>query len=143
MIVKVLSILCLLFFSLSVIIGFGYQSTKNELNALESKHRQLEQVFKECSESKAKLVESNKQDEKIVVDQQEDLKELDVKEAVHIKQINNIPSKSCVSTAKPKVSNNETQYNTNDYVDIDKPYDDEYLRVFKSLSKDKGSSDTP
>lgn len=117
-----------------------YLSTRDELTALESKHTQLKQDYKECSEGKEKLRISAEQDDKIVLDKQIKIDTLTKEKDDLSTQLDKIPKKSCPKTSTGTVNDKQNEVQ---YVDIDTPFDDDYQRVFKQLGKkDSGGSNT-
>jgi chromosome segregation ATPase len=135
-ITKILGGISLLGLITSLLLFSLYQSTDSELSLLESQHTELQKNYKECSESKKNLIESKAVSEQVVSDQQTKLIKLEEDKDSLVGQLNSIPRKDC---AKPKSipskgKESEVKDEIN-YVDIDSPYDDEYLSVFRKLSK--------
>lgn len=98
-----------------------YLGTRDELAALESKHTQLEQVLKECSEGKSKVVEGAKQDDALNVDKEEKLSALEDEKDALLKRLQNLSkTKKCIT---PNTNTLETPrneiINVNDSWDVD------------------------
>jgi len=134
---KILGGLSLLGLISSLSLGLLYQSSQKDLESLQSKYTQSQTLLKDCSESKEKLTESKEASEQVMAKQVADLMTLEKDKKTLKEQLNAIPRKC------PKQVGSQDEKDQVEYVDIDAPYSDEYLRVFKQLSKDKRSPDTP
>jgi len=141
MLTKALSIISVLGIVSSLSIALLYQHTSSKIELLESKYTKLQEVYKDCSESKEKLKESEAVTEQIVAKQVADLIVLENEKKTLKDQLKSIPKKC----PKHVVNNTGTQDEVQvEYVDIDAPFDDDYLGVFKQLgSKDKRDSNSP
>lgn len=144
MLTKILGVISILGIVCSLFSFILYQSTKIELTSLQSKYTQSQSLLKDCSDSKVKLEDSNKVSEEVLVDQQEKLIELEEGKQTLLDQLKTLPKKC----TKPTVNTNNVtgtpdENDQVEYVDIDAPFASDYLGVFKQLSKDKGSSNSP
>ena len=98
-----------------------YLGTRDELVELESKHTQLKQELKECSESKSKVVEGAKQDDALNVDKEEKLSALEDEKDALLKRLEILSkTKKCVppTTNTLEIPQNEI-ININDKWDAD------------------------
>jgi chromosome segregation ATPase len=141
MMIKALSILSILGIVSSLYIALLYERTSSKLKLLQEQHTKLQSDYKDCSESKDKLVESRAITEQVVAKQVKDLIALENEKKSLKDQLKSIPKKC----PKHIVNNTGTQDESiqEEYVDIDAPFDDDYLGVFKQLSKDKRDSNSP
>ncbi len=138
---KILGGLCLLGLISSLSLGILYQSSQNQLESLQSKYTQSQSLLKDCSESKEKLTQSKQATEEVMSNQQTALIALEKDKGNLLVQLDNIPKKGCPKPASSGSTGSKA--NEIEYVDIDAPYTDGYLGVFKQLSKDKRNPDTP
>jgi chromosome segregation ATPase len=118
-----------------------YESTNSKLELLQEQHTKLQEVYKECSESKEKLKQSEAVTEQVVAKQVADLIVLENEKKTLKDQLKDIPKKC----PKQTVNNTGTQDENiqAEYVDIDAPFDDDFLGVFKQLNKNKRDSNSP
>ena len=113
-----------------------YLGTRDEVASLKTQQEWLEQGLKDCSDAKDKVLESAKQDDKIVAATQKNIQTISAEKDKLLRQLNNIPGKSCRPLPENK---NEIQY-----VDIYAPFSDEFISVVQqSNSGEAGSADTP
>ena len=115
-----------------------YLSTRDELIELETKHMQLKQDLEDCSESKSKIKVSAEQDDRIIAQTQERIKSLVSEKDSLLDKLRNLPRKNCPRTY---IENSHEI----EYVDIDAPFSDEFLKLFEQSSSNttEGSSNTP
>ncbi len=142
MLTKALSILSILGIVCSLYITLLYERTSSKLKLLQEQHTKLQEVYKDCSESKDKLVESEAVTEQVVAKQVADLIVLENEKKTLKDQLKSIPKKC----PKHVVNNTGTQDESIqvEYVDIDAPFDVDYLGVFKQLGdKNKRDSNSP
>jgi hypothetical protein len=138
MLTKVLSILTIVGIVSSLSIAILYERTSSKLKLLQEQHTKLQSDYKDCSESKEKLVESEAITEQVVAKQVADLVALENEKKSLKDQLKSIPKK-CPSTVNTKGEPDEVLY-----VVIDDPFDDQFLGVFKQLgSKNKRDSNSP
>lgn len=134
---KVLLATTLLFLATSSLTTWAYLDIKDDLTTLRTQHKQLEEDFKNCEKSKEKVKASEKQDDALDVSKQVEVNKLRDKNTDLQKRLENLPKKVC----QTKVAENK---NETEYVDIDAPFDPEFIRVLDQLSKrDSGSTNTP
>lgn len=126
---KVLAVTTLLFLATSSLTTWAYLGTRDELAKLEVKYAQLEQVAKECEEAKERNTKSCLQDDALGVASRKEQKSIDDATKSKVKALENLPRKNCIN---PEKNNHEkdTTNTTEIYVDIDAPFDDEFLSVF-------------
>ena len=93
--VKLLSILTVLFFLSSSIVGYLYHDSLKTIGSLESKQIELKQALEDATKGKETLIISNKQDDTISTLAQEEIKNLQSKNTDLLKQLKNIPTKRC------------------------------------------------
>jgi len=141
MLTKALSILSILGIVSSLSLALLYERTSSKLKLLQEQNTKLQSDYKDCSESKEKLVESRAITEQVVAKQVADLIVLENEKKTLKDQLKSIPKKC----PKHVVNNTGTQDESiqEEYVDIDAPFDDDYLGVFKQLSKNKRDSNSP
>jgi hypothetical protein len=116
-----------------------YLGTRDELTTLKAAHAQLEQVFKECSEEKAKNIESAKQDDKLSADNIGKVLVIKTETDKRVSDLKNLPKKSCptVNTITSGVVNEVPEY-----VDIDQPFSPDYIKLFSKSNENKRSTNT-
>ena len=142
MLTKVLSIISVLGIVCSLSMAILYERSNSALKLLTEQHTKLQHDYKDCSESKEKLRESESVTEKTVAKQVADLIVLEGEKKSLKEQLNSIPKKCPKQVTSNSGSKDEKDQN--EYVDIDAPFSDDYLGVFKQLnSKDKGDSNSP
>lgn len=136
-ILLVITLVAVVFGSL---MGFLYLSTKSDLKVLEGKYTKLQEDYKDVTESKAKVVESNKQDDVISTDKQEKMLSLDAEKQKRIDKINNLPVISpCTKQVIGKGKQDEGS--TTPPIDIDaKLPDDIIINTRLHSIQDKGSA---
>lgn len=103
-----------------------YLTTRDELIEIQTQYKQLQEDLILCSESKDKIRVSAEQDDKIITQNQEQINNLVTEKDKLISALAKFPRKSCMKSNNPE-NNNEPSH----YVDIDAPFDDEFIRVFK------------
>jgi hypothetical protein len=119
------------FLLISSLISTGlYLSTRKDLKSLESKHTKLQSDYKELVADRDKLDESNKVNDSIILGLRKDLEKVD----------NNTDSKVNTITkyekCKPsKPVNPQSENSKDEYVDIDAPFDPDFLRMYRGKSK--------
>jgi len=140
MITKALSILTVIGLVSSLSIAILYERTSSKLKLLQEQHTKLQAMYDECSESKEKLRKSEASTEQVVAKQVADLIALEEEKKSLKDQLKSLPKK-----CPKQVSNTGTQDENvqDEYVDIDAPFDDDFLRVFKQLDKNKRDSNSP
>lgn len=141
MLIKALSVLTILGIVSSLSMALLYERTSSKLKLLQEQHTKLQNDYKECSESKKRLKESEAVTEQVVAKQVADLIVLENEKKSLKDQLKNIPKKC----PKQVINNTGTQDENiqAEYVDIDAPFDDDFLGVFKQLNKNKGDSNSP
>lgn len=126
MITKILSIISALGIVCSLIMVILWQSTKNDLNELQSEYTKLEGEYKSLVLSKQQLEASNKVTSDIIFNLNVELLKLKKEEEVVVSDLLNYKPK-CVA---PK-ANAETKQDEIEYVDIDAPFDPELIRLYE------------
>jgi len=126
MITKILSIISALGIVCSLSMVILWQSTKNELNELQTKYTKLEGEHKSLVLSKEQLEASNKVTSDIIFNLNVELLKLKKEEEVVVSDLLNYKPK-CVA---PK-ANTETKQDEIEYVDIDAPFDPELIRLYE------------
>ena len=86
-----------------------YLGTRDELVELESKHTQLKQELKECSESKSKVLEGAKQDDNINVDKEDELTALKGEKDTLLDKLDKLSRTKCKA---PVITTTEIMYET-------------------------------
>lgn len=81
--------------SVAVSTTYLYLGTRDELVALESKHTQLKQALKECSEGKDKVIEGAKQDDSINMDKEDELATLKGEKDVLLNKLDKLSRTKC------------------------------------------------
>lgn len=94
-----------------------YLSTRDELTALESKHTQLKQDYKECSEGKAKVIEGAQQDDTLNVEKEEKLSALEGEKDALLKRLKDLSkTKKCLAIPLPAPTTNTLEAPQNETI---------------------------
>lgn len=125
MMTKVLSIISALGIVCSLVMIILWQSTKNELNELQSKHMKLQGEYSSLVLSKEQLEASNKVTSDLIFALNAELFKLRKEEETSVTDILLFKPK-CVP---PKTT--ESKEDEIEYADIDAPFDPELLRLYK------------
>lgn len=118
---KVLLLVAFLATSVACFTTHLYLGTRDELVELESKHTQLKQGLKECSESKEKVVEGSKQDDTLNVQKEETISALEGEKESLLKRLSDLQNAKRCSPKQPTPSENvnEKVIDVNDSWDAD------------------------
>ena len=134
-ITKGLSIVALVLASTTAFTTHLYLSTRDDLASLQSQHTQLKQVVQEIEDSKEKLLLSSAQDDKLITEKEIKIATISESLQQDKKALVAIPKKTkCISEG---VTIEKTKY-----VDIDQPFDADFIRVFKQSNNNKRSPNT-
>lgn len=113
-----------------------YLGTRDDLSSLKTQYMQLQSDLMLCTDGKAKLKASAEQDDRIISQTQEHIKTIVSEKDVLLDKLRKLPNKNCPRTQLENSHEIE-------YVDIDAPFSDEFLKLFEqSDSSAEGSSDT-
>jgi hypothetical protein len=134
---EVLLVITLVAVVFGSLMGFLYLTTKSDLNLLQSKYTKLQEDYKDTIESKAKVVEGNKQDDAISTDKQEKVLNLEAEKQALIEKLNKLPVRSpCV-----KQVGKQDEGNTTPPIDIDAKLPDDIIAITRMHNiQDKRSS---
>jgi len=124
MLIKVLSFLAILGLVSSLSMAVLYQSTNSDLKLLQEQHTKLQSDYDSCVEDKKNFVQSTVVTETVVAEKEQKVTE---KKETLVKDVEAIASypKKCIPSKE-----GEKKDETN-YVDIDEPFDPEFLRVYE------------
>ena len=97
-----------------------YLGTRDKLVALESKHTQLKQELKECSEGKERVVEGAKQDDTINAEKEDNISILKDEKDLLLKKLSDLQNTRKCTPKQPTPSENVNEIiNINDSWDAD------------------------
>lgn len=145
-ITKGLLIATLLFLSTSALMTHLYLGTRDELAALESKHTQLKQELKGCSESKSKVIEGAKQDDALNVDKEGKLSALEDEKDALLKRLEILSkTKKCSTTKLPSSTTNTLETPPNEIININDSWDADVQQLLDNTyrSNKRDSNPTP
>ena len=134
-ITKGLSIVALVLASTTAFTTHLYLSTRDDLASLQSQYTQLKQVVQEAQDSKEKVVISNMQDDSLIT-------EKEIKIATISESLQQDKKALAVIPKKTKCISEGATIEKAKYVDIDQPFDDDFIRVFKQSNNNKRSPNT-
>lgn len=133
---KALTILSAILIATSVTMTALYLGKRDELAALSVKYTQSQSNLKEANESKAKIIEGNKQDDQTITQKEEKVKVIDNSVSKAKESLSKLPSKVKCPVEKLKGEAIEEVK----YVNIDGPFDDEFIRVFDQYKRNTNPS---
>lgn len=140
-ITKGLLIATLLFLSTSALMTHLYLGTRDELAALESKHTQLKQELKECSEGKSKVVEGAKQDDTINVEKEDNISVLKDEKDLLLKKLSDLQNTRKCTPKQPTPSSE----NVNEIINVNDSWDADVQQLLDNTyrSNKRDSNPTP
>lgn len=109
---KITSILASVFLTTSLLLGFLYLGTRDELVDLQTKYTQLEQDLKESQESKSKVVVGSQQDDTLNVEKETAISTLEDEKKSLLKRLDILSKKRCITPTTQALENtpNEKTY---------------------------------
>lgn len=102
-----------------------YLRTTKELSALQEQHKSLQKALEESVESKDKVLSSCRVTEEVLAKLQDEIKDITSTTNSSTQSIAQYKPKKCPSLPRQENNNEE-------YVDIDAPFDPEFVRVSES-----------
>lgn len=118
-----------------------YLGTRDKLIELESKHTQLKQELKECSEGKEKVVEGAKQDDSINMDKENELTTLKDEKDLLLKKLSDLQNTRKCTPRQPTPSSE----NVNESINVNDSWDADVQQLLDNTyrSNKRDSNPTP
>lgn len=123
-----------------------YLGTRDKLVELESKHVQLKQELKECSEGKSKVVEGAKQDDTLNVDKEDKLSALEDEKDVLLKRLEILSkTRKCSARNLPLPNTNTLEIPQNEIINVNDSWDADVQQLLDNTyrSNKRDSNPTP
>ena len=117
---KITSVLAAVLLVSSIVLGFLYLGTRDELIELETKHTQLKQGLKESQESKSKMAVGAQQDDTLNVEKETAISTLEDEKESLLKRLDILSKKRCIT---PTTNTSETTPNEKTYIDPSASWD--------------------
>ena len=139
---KITSVLAAVLLVSSIVLGFLYLGTRDELIELETKHTQLKQDLKESQESKSKMAVGAQQDDTLNVEKETAISTLEDEKESLLKRLDILSKKRCIT---PTTNTSETTPNEKTYIDPSASWDADIQQLLNEAyeSNKRDSNPTP